>query len=162
MTDALGDPEAAEPHFLRALQLDANSAQGHLFYARWLTQQKRSPRAIAHLKRAFGLSPGLAATSELLMDLYYLLGARTDLNLLVEEVLRVSPGSSQRRSLPRRRDPLLVGPGLTGLLSTGCGSDKQRQSPQGGDPLQAGPAIRPELTRHPQQPGLVPGPSRIL
>ncbi|HJQ38939.1 MAG TPA: tetratricopeptide repeat protein, partial [Thermoanaerobaculia bacterium] len=64
----LGDPAAAERHFRRALQLNAD-ANSHFFYARWLEKRGRKAEALPHARAAVRLSPALADARVLLSRL---------------------------------------------------------------------------------------------
>ncbi len=87
VTNRLGDPVAAEAHFLRALALDARYVPGYHFYARFLVRSGRGPEAIDHLRTAVGLAPTYADPGHLLLQLYYLLGATDEVRRLAEGIL---------------------------------------------------------------------------
>jgi tetratricopeptide (TPR) repeat protein len=88
---ALGDPQAAEPHFRRALELTPGYARGHYFYARWLIEHERAPQARWHLERAIELSPGDIEANRMLLDLHAARGDREALDRLVRRVLEIAP-----------------------------------------------------------------------
>jgi tetratricopeptide (TPR) repeat protein len=71
---AIGDEAAAERHFKRALQLNAD-ANAHFFYGRWLVQHGRGPEARVHFDEATRLSPAFADAQSLRDLLYTALGA---------------------------------------------------------------------------------------
>lgn len=91
VTERLGDPVAAERHFERALELMPGYPGSHHFYGRWLVDRGRAVEAIPHLRRAIALSPALSDSRDLLMNLYYAVGAQAELEALVRETLTVSP-----------------------------------------------------------------------
>lgn len=64
----LGDPAAAERHFQRALQLNAD-VNAHYFYARWLAGRGRTEEALLHARAASRLSPAYADARVLLARL---------------------------------------------------------------------------------------------
>ncbi len=51
------DPDAATRHFQRALELDPNNAEAHLYYAHLLSNQGRHAEAISEAERALELEP---------------------------------------------------------------------------------------------------------
>jgi DNA-binding winged helix-turn-helix (wHTH) protein/TolB-like protein/Flp pilus assembly protein TadD len=59
------DPEVAEKHHLRALELDPKSAQSHFAYAHMLSNMARHSEAIAEIKRALELDPVSLVTNAL-------------------------------------------------------------------------------------------------
>jgi tetratricopeptide (TPR) repeat protein len=65
LAGAEGDEVAAEQHFKRALELNAD-ANAHYFYARWLAQQGRVAEALPHAREAVRLSPAFADARALL------------------------------------------------------------------------------------------------
>jgi hypothetical protein len=85
----LGDQAAAEGHFKRALDLNAD-ANAHFFYARWLVQRGRAPEALPHLRAALRISSAFAEARALLLRLD---AAADDAELrrLVGETLRIDP-----------------------------------------------------------------------
>ena len=64
----MGNDVAAERHFRHALELNAD-ANGHFYYARWLTKRGRTAEALAHVREAVRMSPALAAARELAAQL---------------------------------------------------------------------------------------------
>lgn len=92
--DRLGEQTAAEQHFVRALQLEPDFVGGRYFYARWLVDHGRAPEAIPHLQRAMQLSPALASSRDLLLQLYFAKGAEADVNILAQETLAIAPADS--------------------------------------------------------------------
>jgi tetratricopeptide (TPR) repeat protein len=63
---ALGDQQAAERHFLRALELNPRDHNAHFFYARWLHTRGRDAEALTHLEETVRISPGFADAQSLL------------------------------------------------------------------------------------------------
>ena len=59
------DPQRAERHHLRALELDPNSAQSHFGYAHLLSNTGRHNEAIAEIKRAREIDPVSLVTNAL-------------------------------------------------------------------------------------------------
>ncbi|MEP7149900.1 MAG: winged helix-turn-helix domain-containing protein [Acidobacteriota bacterium] len=59
------DPETAERHHLRALELDPNSSQSHFAYAHLLSNTGRHDKALAEIKRARELDPVSLVTNAL-------------------------------------------------------------------------------------------------
>lgn len=66
----LGNQTAAEEHFRRALQLNADQ-NAHYFYARWLLQRGRAAEALSHVREAVRLSPSFADALQLLPRVEY-------------------------------------------------------------------------------------------
>jgi Flp pilus assembly protein TadD len=91
VTDRLGDQEAAEQHFQRALALAPNATNSYFFFARWMTERDRGPEAIRMLRRAIELSAGSIAPRALLMKLYFAAGDDEALARLVAETRRLAP-----------------------------------------------------------------------
>jgi len=90
VTDAMGDVNDAERHFLRALKL-APDSNAHFFYARWLASRARAPEAIPHLQRAITLSPAAADPRLLLMSLYAARGSERELQMVARQALAINP-----------------------------------------------------------------------
>jgi tetratricopeptide (TPR) repeat protein len=88
---ALGDPEAGEAHYLRALELQPDYAAGHHYYAKWLVEHARAREAIAHLRRAIAISPRDEHPNRMLLDLYAALDDRASLVAHAERVLQIAP-----------------------------------------------------------------------
>lgn len=92
VTDRLGDVVAAEQHFNRALQLDANYQGGHLFYGRWLLEKNRASDAVSYLRRASELAPADPQARYLLMSALARLGQTAELKQVAADTLRLVPG----------------------------------------------------------------------
>lgn len=88
---AIGKHTEAEFYFRRALQLSPNFAAGHLFYARWLADQKRVGDAMHHLQRTLEISPSTFEARTSLMQIYAALGETEALRTLAQETLRLAP-----------------------------------------------------------------------
>jgi protein O-mannosyl-transferase len=88
----LGNQQAAESYFLRALELsrDHNS---HFFYARWLVRQGRGPEAMPHLREALRISPAFVDARALLLGMTCAVGLDTEMRTLAEETRRLDPGA---------------------------------------------------------------------
>jgi tetratricopeptide (TPR) repeat protein len=65
----LGDQEAAERYFARALELAPGQPDSHYFYAVWLVDRGRGPEALAHLDAAIRLAPAAETAHALRQDL---------------------------------------------------------------------------------------------
>jgi tetratricopeptide (TPR) repeat protein len=98
---ALGDPVSAERHFLRALQLSPDH-NAHFFFARWLVEHGRGPEALAHLRAAVKLSPGVPQQRALLLRLLAAAGAEAELRTLAEETRRIDPHEPALLDVERR------------------------------------------------------------
>lgn len=91
VTSRLGDQQQAERYFLRALELQPQSANAHYFYARWMTERDRAPEAIPLLRRTIELSTASIGARSLLMKVYYAAGDDAALQALVEDTRRIAP-----------------------------------------------------------------------
>jgi tetratricopeptide (TPR) repeat protein len=80
-----------ELHFLRALALSPDYAEGRYFFARWLVDHQRGEEAIAHLERSLEISPTLIPSRRLLMRLYAATRSRDDVIRFAESTLSHSP-----------------------------------------------------------------------
>ncbi|MEO5566923.1 MAG: tetratricopeptide repeat protein, partial [Gemmatimonadaceae bacterium] len=87
---ALGNPTTAEPHFTRAIALDASQPSPHYFYARFLVAQGRAPEAIPQLQQSISLSPASIDARHLLMALYAATDQQPELGALIGETLLVA------------------------------------------------------------------------
>ena len=87
----LGNQAAAEQHFHRALDLNAD-ANAHFFFARWLVQHGRAREALPHLRDALRISPAFAEARALLLRLDAAGGDDRGLRALMEETRRIDPG----------------------------------------------------------------------
>jgi len=110
VTDRLGDPEAAERHFKRAIQLRWNFPGGHYFYARWLVEQGRAEEALGRLKDALGISPNYSAARTMLMNLYAAKGTEAELAPLVQETLALFPQNPLSMSYAKGEFPTTAYP----------------------------------------------------
>jgi tetratricopeptide (TPR) repeat protein len=98
---ALGDPVSAERHFRRALQLSPDH-NAHFFYARWLVEHGRGPEALAHLRSAVQLSPGVPQQRALLLRLLAAAGAEAELHALAAETRSLDPREPTLLIIDRR------------------------------------------------------------
>ena len=110
VNDQLGEPVLAEQYFERALQLQPDYVGGHYYYGRWLVPQGRSGEAIAHLQRAVELSPGLAESRTLLLNLYFAKGDEESLRMLMQNTLAVSPDDPVALAYANETIPITVNP----------------------------------------------------
>jgi protein O-mannosyl-transferase len=106
VTNALGDPAAAEAHFLRAAALDPNQPKVHFFYARFLIDRGRGPEAISYLERVIPLSPGNLEARHTLMALYAARGAQAPLVRLSRETLNFVSTDDVSRAYVNGQMPL--------------------------------------------------------
>ena len=118
VTDRLGQPDVAERHFKRALELNESNPASHSFYAGWLLERGRVDEAIAHLERAVELAPGNLDARYKLMTAYAMRTRVAELRTLVMETLRIAPGDEQAgRYLDERGDIVLPAPPQVGALT---------------------------------------------
>jgi Flp pilus assembly protein TadD len=108
VTSRLGDQQGAERHFLRALELQPNSANAHFFYARWMAERDRAPEAIQLLRRAIDLASASIGARSLLMKLYYVAGDDDALAALVAETRRIAPDEATAAAFAAARVPFDV------------------------------------------------------
>jgi Tfp pilus assembly protein PilF len=95
-TAMLGDQIAAEKHFRRALDLNAD-ANAHYFYARGLVQQGRAPEAVPHVREALRISPAFTDARVMLLRLSAAIAAN-DLASQEAAMREINPDD---RTLPR-------------------------------------------------------------
>ena len=95
VNDRLSGPAVAEPHFVRAMQLQPNDPASYTFYARWLVQRGRTNEAILLLQRAISLSPANVSARYQLLDAYAKAGQTAALKALAAETLALVPGDPQ-------------------------------------------------------------------
>ena len=115
VTDRLGQPAAAEAHFMRGIRLGPNDFNTHLFYARWLLRQGRTEDAIELLQRSVALSPAALDGRHELLGAYAAAGRTADVTALAAETLALAPGdpfATEFLADPNRTAPLL--PAATG------------------------------------------------
>lgn len=128
VTARLGDQQAAEGFFKRALSLAPNSASSHFFYARWMAERDRGPDAIPMLRRAIELSTATIAARALLMKLYFASGDDAALAALVAETRGIAPDEPTAAAFAAGGIPLIVadttaqGYFNVGLAHTGQGN----------------------------------------
>jgi Flp pilus assembly protein TadD len=118
VTDLLGEREAAEAHFTRALQVGPNDPLAHSFYARWLVAQGRSGEAIPHLQRAIALSPSEMDARHQLMAEYAKAGRDADAKALASETLALAPGDSLAARFLNGRGDIAVSPPTAPRIET--------------------------------------------
>lgn len=66
----LEQDEAAEPHFLRAIELVPTEARTHHYYARWLKHEGRWRESVWQLQQAVALNPDFIEARYLLMQIF--------------------------------------------------------------------------------------------
>jgi tetratricopeptide (TPR) repeat protein len=66
---ALHRDAPANAHFLRAIDLDPQSADSYFYYARWLAESGHAGPAASLLKRALALNPNRQDARDLLLSL---------------------------------------------------------------------------------------------
>lgn len=106
VTNALGDPVAAEPHFQRAAALEPNQPKVHFFYARFLVDHGRGPEAVGYLERVLPLSPGNLEARHMLMALYAARGADVALARMAKETLEFVSNDDVARAYASGHMPL--------------------------------------------------------
>jgi tetratricopeptide (TPR) repeat protein len=104
---ALGQPVVAEAHFLRALVL-VDDADGHFYYARWLTQAGRAPAALPHLRRALAISPGFMDARRLAMRLDAAGDETDELRRVALDTLAIDGRNSDAVAYARGASPFAV------------------------------------------------------
>ncbi len=97
VNNALHEPEIAERHFLRAVELDPAQPGVYFFYARFLVGRGRGPEAITHLQRSIALSIGRMDSRYLLMALYAARGVPGEAASLARETLQLLPSDGIAR-----------------------------------------------------------------
>lgn len=124
ITQSLGDTQGAHPYFVRALELRPGYAAGHYFYGRYLIEAGRAPEAIDQLRAAIAAAPSYIPPRRLLLRLYYVIGARSDVEALAEDILDVAPGDAEAQAFLDERPPVSGGgsnPYDQGVTLTGAG-----------------------------------------
>ncbi len=89
---ALNRDAEAEPHFLRALQLDPKQAELYFFYARWLSSRTRAGDAAASLNLSLSLNPAFMPSRYLLLRVYLEHGLWSLFESSAQEGLKIAPG----------------------------------------------------------------------
>ena len=116
---ALGQRFTAEAHFRRALEL-LPDADGHFFYARWLTETGRGPEAIAHLRSAIAISRGYVDARHLLMRLASAADDQPTVVATASDTLALDPGDAEAAAYARGDTPMAAGaPTSTAAMSAG-------------------------------------------
>ncbi len=95
---ASGRPAEAEAHFLRAIQLAPAETAPRYYFARWLSETRRNPEAIAQLTVAVGLNPDYIAARYLLLQLYSIQGDTAKLDALAQDTIARFPSDNTARS----------------------------------------------------------------
>ncbi|MDP2957669.1 MAG: tetratricopeptide repeat protein [Longimicrobiales bacterium] len=106
VTYNLGDTSGADPYFLRALELRPNYPAGHYFYGRYLVEAGRAPEAIEQLREAVAQSPSYVPPRRLLLHLYYVMGARDEVEKLAADILDAAPGDTEAPAYLEDRPPI--------------------------------------------------------
>ncbi len=89
---ALGDAQAAEFHFRRALSLGPAYGAARRYYASWLVQQGRAPEAIPLFTRAISLEPTESSARHALMQLFAARGETASLHGAARDWLELTGG----------------------------------------------------------------------
>jgi tetratricopeptide (TPR) repeat protein len=97
-SSALRDQIAAESHFRRALQLNADN-NAHYFYARWLIERGRAPEAVPHAREALRFSPAFGDARTMLLRLSAAVGS-PELPALEAETLAINPDDRTLATYP--------------------------------------------------------------
>lgn len=108
VTDRLGQPEAAEGHFQRAVQLKPDVPSTHSFYGSWLLTRGRLDEAILQLARAVALAPADPSPRYQLLDAYARAGRTSELKALAVETLALLPGDPQAQRYLNDRGEVVV------------------------------------------------------
>ncbi len=82
-----GRKAAAEPHFLRAIEIAPHEGDAYFGYALWLREYSRTEEAIARLRTGLSLSPSSRFARQLLLQLYDETGQRVGYCDLARETL---------------------------------------------------------------------------
>lgn len=141
---ALGRPAAAEPHFTRAIALDASQPSPYHFYARFLVAHGRGPEAIPLLQRSISLSPASIDARHLLMAIYAASGLQSELDALVRETLLVASTDPTTNAYAAKTYPLTpAGDNAEGWFNLGWSLTQSNKH------LEAAQAYRASLERSP-------------
>ncbi|MFZ2445401.1 MAG: tetratricopeptide repeat protein [Syntrophobacteraceae bacterium] len=89
--DLMGNHEAAEEHFKRALVCDRNFYGAHHYYGRFLNARNRTNEAVSFLEKAIALSPGFTESRYLLMRIHARQRNWGALSSIAADTLRVGP-----------------------------------------------------------------------
>jgi len=96
----------ADEHFVRAIKLAPNAAEGYFFYGRWLGQKYRRPEAIVYLQQAASANPDYMPARYLLMEMYAEQSDWVRLRGAAESVLLQFPSdATAARFLTRANSP---------------------------------------------------------
>jgi Flp pilus assembly protein TadD len=126
LNGAMGDQQAAEAHFRRALELEADQPGSHYFYARWLVQRGRSPEAIPHLQEVVRLSPADEPARRLLLDLSSARGELDATSRQARDYLAIFPDDRRAQAYLAGRTPVAAPPAtLESYLARGLALGKQ-------------------------------------
>jgi len=103
---ALNRDGEADEHFVRAIKLAPNAAEGYFFYGRWLGQKYRRPEAIVYLQQAASANPDYMPARYLLMEMYAEQSDWVRLRGAAESVLLQFPSdATATRFLTRANSP---------------------------------------------------------
>ncbi|MEO6523482.1 MAG: tetratricopeptide repeat protein [Mucilaginibacter sp.] len=91
---ATNKPDEAEANFKTAIQCDANSYNGYVYYGRWLKQVGRYTEAIAMAQKGLQINPNSVLALQILMGCYNQLGQWDQLRQAANQTLTLVPGDA--------------------------------------------------------------------
>ncbi len=127
---ATGNPEKAEAHFRRAIELDPVAPAARSFYAQWLTTRRRATEAIPLLSQALRSSPADGTSRNLLMDIHAASGDLPGAAAVAREALRIVPDDERAGAYAAGRLPPLGVTGFKPLFDLGVALGSQRRYPE--------------------------------
>ncbi|MDA3819326.1 MAG: tetratricopeptide repeat protein [Candidatus Delongbacteria bacterium] len=101
LKDAMGKPNEAEQHFLKAVNYLAHPAPPY-YYAKFLKSHGRIDEAINYCKRSITISYSYMQARHLLMDLYFYKQDKKHLNKLIKETLEIMPGDAYAKAVQKK------------------------------------------------------------
>lgn len=107
---ALHQDREASLHFRRAIELNPQLADGYFYYGRWLAGQDHREEAITQFRTAIAKNPQLLDARYLLMAAYAQTDQWSELGLLAEDTLKISPGDQVARGYARAQPDRSVTP----------------------------------------------------
>lgn len=94
VNNELNKPEVAENYYKKAIEYGSKYPRSYHFYAEFLFKKGRLQEALSNAKMAFSLSKLDLKTRHLLMKIYDSLHEYENLEALVDETLKITPGDS--------------------------------------------------------------------